>query len=801
MWVAPLVYEKENSRLVSILSYYREIMTKQCGNYELYVNIFIFAPYTDVWYTLCMTYANIIVNISHENLDKTFQYTVPSHLEGTVSVGDYVTIPFGKGNRLINGYILELTDTPEFDPAKQKEILSVVKDADLVESKLLKLASWMKEEYGSTMITALKTVLPIKKKVQNREKKRVVLTMDREEAFGLLREFERKHNTARVRILQELLNEQELDYSLVTSKLNISPATLRLLEEMGVLRIDSERVYRNMHLDASREEKLMLNPMQQQVVDAITADIRNGLKQTYLIRGITGSGKTEVYMEVIEDVIRRGRQAIVLIPEIALTYQTVMRFYKRFGDRVSTLHSKLSEGERYDQFERAKKGEIDVMIGPRSALFTPFSNLGLIVIDEEHESSYKSDTMPKYHAVTVAKKLAALHQASLILGSATPSVSTYYDAMQKEIRLFVLDKRAKEAQLPEVEITDLKEELKAGNRTIFSRRLRDQIMDRLDRGEQTMLFLNRRGYAGFVSCRSCGHVMTCPHCDVSLSEHKGKKLVCHYCGYERPSVTECPECHSKMIGGMRAGTQQIEDSIKKIFPQARVLRMDADTTKSKDSYEKILSAFANREADILVGTQMIVKGHDFPYVTLVGILAADLSLYANDYRASERTFQLLTQAAGRAGRGERPGNVVIQTYNPEHYSVAFAARQDYEGFYKEEIAYRELLQYPPCAHLLAILLESQKETLVAAYANRLGETLKEKVSCLSGAGDYGIINMIGPSDATIRKISDVFRQVIYVKSPSAQALKQLKDLAERYAEEHPEGKIRMTFDFDPLHGY
>ena len=299
------------------------------------------------------------------------------------------------------------------------------------------------------MITALKTVLPIKKKVKKQEKKRVVLTMEREEAYDLLREFERKHNTARVRILQELLREQELDYSLVTSKLNISAATLRLLEEMGVLRVDSERVYRNMHLHASPGEKLTLNPMQQQVVDAITKDIRDGSRQTCLIRGITGSGKTEVYMEVIEDVIRQGRQAIVLIPEIALTYQTVMRFYKRFGDRVSTLHSKLSEGERYDQFERAKKGEIDVMIGPRSALFTPFSNLGLIVIDEEHESSYKSDTMPKYHAVTVAKKLATLHQASLILGSATPSVSTYYDAMQGNIRLFVLDQRAKEAQLPD----------------------------------------------------------------------------------------------------------------------------------------------------------------------------------------------------------------------------------------------------------------------------------------------------------------------------------------------------------------
>ena len=719
-------------------------------------------------------------------------------------MGDYVSIPFGKGNRQINGYVMELTDTPAFDPAKQKEILSIVKDADPVESKLLKLAAWMKERYGSTMITALKTVLPTRKKIRGQEKKTIILVPDADTAADQLRIFEQKHQTARARLLRELIREKELDYRLVTSKLNISPATLKLLEEMGILRIDSERVYRNMKIEASDSMKPVLNPAQKKIADSILSDLKQNKRKTYLIRGITGSGKTEVYMEIIEAVISRGRQAIVLIPEIALTYQTVLRFYKRFGDRVSTLHSKLSEGERYDQFERAKKGEIDVMIGPRSALFTPFGNLGLIVIDEEHESTYKSENMPKYHAREVAEELARLHGASLILGSATPSLNSYYEAMQGNYQLFTLDQRAKEAHLPEVEITDLREELKKGNRSIFGTSLREQIFDRLEKNEQVMLFLNRRGYAGFVSCRSCGHVMTCPHCDVSLSEHRGGKLICHYCGYEQKSVTACPECGSKMIGGMRAGTQQIEEQIKKIFPQARVLRMDADTTKKKDSYEQILSAFANREADILVGTQMIVKGHDFPYVTLVGILAADLSLYANDYRASERTFQLLTQAAGRAGRGDRTGNVVIQTYQPEHYSIVYASKQDYEGFYTEEIAYRKLLGYPPVSHLLAILCESSEEEKAEAYARQISQVLKKAIEdgqSLSGLTEYDIINLIGPADATVKKISDVYRQVLYLKAQDMQKLKAVKDLTEQYLEEHPDAKIRVTFDLDPLHGY
>lgn len=736
-------------------------------------------------------FANIIVNISHENLDKTFQYIVPKSMEGCISVGDLVSIPFGKGNKTIQGYVLMLTDTPEFDPLRQKEILSIVTDASPVESKLLKLAAWMKERYGSTMITSLKTVLPVKKKVKEKEVKTVSLNVSREEATDWLRIYQKKHRVARFRLLTELMDQGSLSYSLITGKLNVSSSTLKLMEEEGTIRITSERVFRNPGVNSELQAKNKLNPHQREIADSIIRDLQNGLHNTYLLHGITGSGKTEVYMEIIEEVVAGGRQVIVLIPEIALTYQTMLRFYRRFGERVSCLHSKLSDGERFDQFDRARNGLIDVMIGPRSALFTPFPNLGLIVIDEEHENSYHSDTMPKYHAREVAIKLAELSNASVILGSATPSLNSYYEAQAGNYKLFTLKERAKEAVLPKVSIVDLREELSAGNRSIFSRELNSKMEERLSKGQQIMLFLNRRGYAGFVSCRSCGHVLKCPHCDVSLSEHRGNKLVCHYCGFEMQKVSECPECHSKMIGSMRAGTEQIEVLIKKAFPYARVARMDADTTKTKDSYEKILSSFANREADILVGTQMIVKGHDFPYVTLVGILAADMSLYANDYRASERTFQLLTQAAGRAGRGNLAGDVVIQTYNPEHYSIITAGKQDYEGFYKEEIAYRSLMGYPPTAHLLAVLTESADEEACMNYAEHLADVMKNGIMC----------NVIGPADATVRKVKDVYRQVIYIKAEEYDSLSKVKDLAEAYINEHNQAGLRVTFDFDPTDGY
>ena len=740
-------------------------------------------------------FANVIVNISHEALDRTFQYRVPDELAGEVEIGSYVSIPFGKGNKVIGGYVLELSDTPNYDPSKIKSIISINADSSLVESKLIKLAYFLKENYGSTMINALKMVIPIKKKVKEKQIRTVILKLNEIEAGKQLLIYEKKHQTARFRLLNELINEGNLDYNLVTNKLNISTGTISHMEEAGVIEIKAERVYRNGQSRAASSEKKVLNDEQRNIADSIINDLNQNIKDTYLIRGVTGSGKTEIYMEIIDSVIERGEAAIVLIPEIALTYQTVLRFQRRYGDKVSTLHSKLSSGERYDQFIRAKKGEISVMIGPRSALFTPFSNIGVIIIDEEHEGSYKSENMPKYHAREVAIELARLHNASVVLGSATPSIEAYYKARKGEYKLFELDKRAVADSMASTKIVDLREELKAGNKSMFSRELKEKIEDRLLKKQQIMLFLNRRGYAGFVSCRTCGYVVKCPHCDVSLSLHGRSKMVCHYCGFETKTYDKCPECGSPYIGGMKAGTEQVEESIKKLFPFANVLRMDADTTKSKDSYENILSSFANKEADILIGTQMIVKGHDFPDVTLVGILAADMSLHVNDYRAAERTFQLITQAAGRAGRGTMAGEVIIQTYSPDNYSIISSANQDYSSFYSEEIEYREIMGYPPAGHMLAILLESCNEKVVDIMSRNLAEYIKGDIIKRLNQRE---VRLIGPTEASISKINDIYRRVIYIKSSDYEKLREIKDFTEAH---EADKDVRITFDFDPMSGY
>ncbi len=734
-------------------------------------------------------FANVIVEISHEKLDRPFQYLIPERLQDKIAPGVCVMIPFGAANKLIKGYVVEVTDTAEFDVSRMKEIAGRADGSLAVEEKLICLAAWMKESYGSTMIQALKTVLPVKKTVRNLEKREITLRIRDEEAKEFYLECVRKKQTARVRLLEELLKCKSLPYELVTGKLNVSGSAIKSLEDKGIVAVNSDRVYRNPFQKESVDEKAkILSSEQESIVEEVLADYDAGKKGTYLIHGITGSGKTEVYMELISQIVERGKQAIVLIPEIALTYQTVLRFYKRFGDRVSVINSTLSQGEKFDQCERAKKGELDVIIGPRSALFTPFPNLGLIIIDEEHENSYKSEVMPRYHARETAEKLAELHGASLILGSATPSLEAYSRAEKGIYHKFELNRRLTGGFLPKVYTVDLREELREGNRSIFSRTLQELLADRLDKGEQAMLFLNRRGYAGFISCRSCGHVMKCPHCDVSLSEHKNGKLICHYCGYTTDSVKICPECGSKYISGFRAGTQQIEEKLKQLFPSARVLRMDADTTRSKESYEEILSAFANGEADVLIGTQMIVKGHDFPNVTLMGILAADMSLSAGDYRCAERTFQLLTQAAGRAGRGNKPGEVVIQTYQPDHYAIVQAANQDYKAFYAEEMLYRELMQYPPACHLFAVLVTGKDEGGASVLAAELAVM----------AGDNEEVRVIGPAPAFIGKVNDIYRQVFYVKCKEYQTLIQIKDKLEEYLDKGIQRDEMVQFDFDPM---
>lgn len=745
-------------------------------------------------------YANVIVDISHEKVDRTFQYKIKEELKDSLYVGAKVYIPFGKGNKRITGYVMELTNEAEFDVSRMKEIDSIVPEGISIESRWIRIASMMKRNYGSTMIAAMKTVLPVKNTVKQVEKRTVHLNVERETALALCRQFGEKHQNAKARLLAELIDVDLIAYPIVTGKLNVSAATIRGMVQKGIIRVETESIYRNpVHISTETGIRKQLNEEQQRIFDTFCYDYQQGERKQYLLFGVTGSGKTEVYMEMIDFVLKQGKEAIVLIPEIALTYQTLKRFYERFGDMVSVMNSKLSQGERYDQFERARKGEVKIMIGPRSALFTPFQNLGILIIDEEHEGSYKSETMPKFHSRTVAKWIVKDADAALVLGSATPSLESFYEVEQGAMELCRLSTRYAKSSLPEVEVVDLRQELKEGNRSIFSRSLAEKIQDRLNRKEQIMLFLNRRGYAGFVSCRACGYVMKCPHCDVSLTDHRNGKLICHYCGYERNHVNLCPQCGSKYILGFRAGTQQIEEVLQKQFQTARILRMDADTTKRKEDYERILSAFANEEADILVGTQMIVKGHDFKKVTLMGILAADLSLSSNDYRAAERTFQLLTQAAGRAGRSGLPGEVVIQTYQPEHYAIQYAKNQDYQGFYQEEIAYRKLGGYPPASHLLAVLFQGKREDELIHYSKEMAERVKRQAL----EEKEKRILVIGPAKATIGKINDVYRQMLYIKNQDYEQLVFIKDFIEaagkKMGNQYP--NVTTFFDFDPMTGY
>ena len=734
-------------------------------------------------------YADVIIDLSVKNVDRIFQYRIPDHLKELVKPGVQVNIPFGKGNTERKGIVVGLSKETDYDPEKMKELLDVETGAVPIRTQMICLAFWMKDRYSTTMNQALKTVLPVKAKVMPREERVIVSLKPKNEIETLLIEAEKKKYRARIRLYRALLENGELPLKLTSEKLGITAAMLKPLVEKEIVDLKTVKKEPGAGNRFPETGPVALNQEQKNAAETVIRDYDSGQRNTYLLYGITGSGKTEVYMELIDYVLRKGRQAIVLIPEISLTYQTVMRFYRRFGNRVGIMNSRLSAGERYEQSERAANGEIDIMIGPRSALFTPFPDLGLIVIDEEHETSYKSEVTPRYHARETAVRRAGLEHAHVVMGSATPSVDASYACETGAYALFRMDARYGNAALPSVWIADMREELQMGNRSILSGKLREEIEKRLEKKEQVVLFLNRRGYAGFVSCRACGHVMKCPHCDVSLTAHNNGKLVCHYCGYETPQVHACPSCGSPYIGGFRAGTQQIEQNVKKLFPKARVLRMDGDTTKTKNSYEEILSSFAAGEADILIGTQMIVKGHDFPNVTLVGALAADLSLNAVDYRAGERTFQLLTQAVGRAGRGEKPGMAVIQTYHPEHYSIQTAAEQDYGAFYEKEMGYRRLMGYPPAAELLAIHGAGEDE----AHLTQAMEYIRRYLIRIRGNRE---VQIIGPASEAVSKINDLYRMAVYVRAPQEEVLAGLREKLERYIEINKGFRtVYLQFDF------
>ena len=684
---------------------------------------------------MSVKYADIIIDISQSNVDKPFEYSVPEALQGMVEIGSVVKVPFGKGDRVRTGYVIGLKDEPVYDKAKIKSIIEVSEKAISIESRLIRLAQWMKEKYGCTLISALMTVMPVKEKVRERK--------------------------AGIDIRESIPEFRPID---------------------------------------------QLEKQQQKIVDDFTESLDKAEKRVSLLHGVTGSGKTEVYIRMAEEVIKRGQDVIVLVPEIALTYQTVARFGSYFQDSICILNSQLSKGEKYREFMKAMNGETHIMIGPRSALFAPFRNLGLIIIDEEHDTSYKSDKTPKYHAREVAEKRAELEDARVVLGSATPSVLSYYKALNGEYKLYELTERVKGATLPEVEIVDLRDELAKGNRSIISQSLYEKLQNAFSRKEQAMLFINRRGFNTFVSCRSCGEAIKCPNCDVSLALHGKSRLMCHYCGYEEPMPTQCPGCSSKLIGGYGTGTEKLEAEINKLFPDIRTLRMDRDTTTGKGSHGAIIKKFRDGEADCLVGTQMIVKGHDFPRVTVVGNILADLSLFDTDYESAERTFDLLTQASGRAGRDEISGQVVIQTYQPEHYAITAAAVQDYKAFYDYEIAYRKLLHYPPFYQMLGIMISSDREELAVGLSDEIAKAM----------GEYDFedasADIIGPADAFIYRVNNIYRRVIYIKSENYDILTRLAGVAEDIYEKKMEsinearrngltggsGDVEIQFDFNPM---
>ena len=709
-------------------------------------------------------FADII--IANTNVDRPFTYIIPENLRDNIIPGCPVLIEFGKTVK--KGYVIDIRESTNVDTSKLKSILSIPERELSTDENLLSFAIWIKHRYGVSFDKAIATVMPVKSEAEERVSNEIFLNIDAEGLDIKIEELINSRKTAQARVLKELKSKMSLPQSFINKELKVNSTTLKRMEEEGYIVIGSKKrkanpllpILRSLGIEDFNEvikpKEYTLNVEQEDAVNTFKSDFEICSRNTYLLHGITGSGKTLVFINMIKYVISKGYKAIVLIPEISLTYQTVLRMAEHFGDRVAIINSKLSKNEKFYQFERIKNDDADVIIGPRSAIFAPVKNLGLIVIDEEHDSAYKNENVPTFNVRDVAQKLSEITDASLVLASATPTPETYNRAMEKEIKLLELKTRAKNTSLPKVSIVDMRDELKRGNRSIFSEKLRTLIEDRLKKHEQIMLFMNRRGYSSFVSCRSCGEAIKCKHCDVTMTLHNNNKLVCHYCGYSIDLPKTCPSCGSKYIANFGTGTQKLEAMTRAEFPNAKVLRMDTDSVSKKNSANDMIRDFANGDADILIGTQMIVKGHDFSNVTLVGIMAADTSLYVSNYTSAQRTFELLTQAAGRAGRA-KDGEAVIQTYKPENYAIVAAAAQDYKRYFDNEIAYRSLGGYPPACHMLTVMFSSIKE-------EELNKCASETVKVIKSEAAFKKSMIIGPTDPSVSKVKDYYRKLVYIKN-------------------------------------
>lgn len=725
-------------------------------------------------------YAEIIINSDALDIDKPFTYEIPEELKSEIKIGQWVKVPFGVRNSLVDGFILSIKEE-EIKGIRIKKIKAIGAAESLLSENDLKLIHFIRESYLCKYIDAIKLLIPqgILKGTKNKYKM-VVAIGDKFIDSDILNKYEDiisfiKNNNGKFN-KSELVNL----YKFSVYKIN------KLVKE-GYLKIEEEIVYRYNDKKYTEYKERELTEDQIKVLKKI----KDSNKKISLLKGVTGSGKTEIYMNLVSEAISKEKSAIILVPEISLTPQMIERFKGRFGREVAVFHSKLSDGERYDEWYRVKECKAKVIIGARSALFLPVSNLGVIIIDEEHENTYKSEQNPRYVTREIAEFLSEIKECKVILGSATPSIETYYRAITGEIELLELNNRVDNKPMPIMDIVDMRDELNSGNISMFSRKLFIEMKEALYRKEQIILFLNRRGFSTFVSCRSCGYVFKCHKCDISMTYHKNGYLICHYCGYTERQQKICPKCKSKYVKHFGAGTERVEEEVKKYFKDARVLRMDVDTTRTKNSHEDIYNLFKNKKGDILIGTQMISKGLDFENVTLVGILAADMSINIPDYRSAERTFQIVTQVAGRAGRGTKEGKVIVQTYNPDHYSLNYAKNYDYEGFYDEEFTSRGLMYYPPFGKILLVNASSKNEKMLINFMILLKDNFEEIKN------EYNNVEMLGPVPCIISKIKDNYRwQILFKGELSLDFCKKIKDKLYQL-NKNVYNEVKATIDINP----
>lgn len=800
-----------------------------------------------------MKVASVIVDVPAKQTDRAFDYLIPAQWQETILPGMRVIVPFGP--RKIQGFVTEIKAESEFkklreiiepmdlEPVLNQELLDL--GNWLTENTLCfkiyafqaMLPAALKAKYEkkvklSTRVKLNQLPAQLQEVFKNEEaihwddalENGLVPILQREAAKGLLEV---------IYVVKERLKKKKLKYVIplfssgdleaasnslpqkaekqkevlryfvehsdpvelrqLLSYLNISASTVKALVEKGFLAEQDMEVYRDPYENRTftRTEPLLLTEDQQRAMVPILGSIENKLHEVFLLYGVTGSGKTEIYLQTIQDVIEKGREAIVLVPEIALTPQMVNRFKGRFGNLVAVLHSGLSAGEKYDEWRKIQRQEVKVVVGARSAIFAPFENLGIIIIDEEHETSYKQEEMPRYHARDVAIERAQKNNCPVVLGSATPALESFARAQKGVYTLLSLPSRMNKRALPAVEIIDMREELRAGNRSMFSTKLFELLKERIERKEQSVLFLNKRGHSSFVMCRDCGYVMNCPNCDISLTYHKVKdQMKCHYCGFESHVPSQCPECSSDYIRYFGTGTQKVEEELGKILPEAKVIRMDVDTTGQKGAHERLLKEFHEGKADILLGTQMIAKGLDFPNITLVGVLSADTMLHLPDFRSSEKTFQLLTQVSGRAGRHELPGEVIIQTYTPEHYSVELAGTQDYDRFYHREMMMRKAHHYPPFYYLALITISHEELITVVSATEKIAAYVRSRLS------NHAVV--LGPAASPIPRINNRYRYHCLIKYKREPELnKTLKAILDQYQSD-PKSGLLVSIDVNPF---